>query len=58
VQLVTPFKVITSVAGNLGGFALQTLTFVGAPEPGSLVLVGTSVAALVAYGVRRWRAGP
>jgi hypothetical protein len=57
-QLVTPFKVITSVAGNLSGFALQTLTFTGVPEPGTLLLVGTSVAALVGYGVRRWRAGP
>ena len=55
-QLVSPFKVISGAAGNLPGYALQTLTFV--PEVGTLVTLGTGALALVAYGLRRRRAGP
>jgi hypothetical protein len=49
VQLVSPFKVISEVTGNLSGYALQTLTFTGVPEPGTLVLL---VTAAVALGLR------
>jgi hypothetical protein len=30
--------------GNLPGYALQTLTFTGVPEPGTLVFLGMAVA--------------
>jgi hypothetical protein len=56
VHLVSPFKVVSGVTGNLPGFALQTLTFV--PEPATLVLLGAGVVALVGYGLRRRRAAP
>jgi hypothetical protein len=56
VQLVSPFKVVSGVAGNLSGYALQTLTFV--PEPGTFVLLGLGAAALAGHGLRRRRAGP
>jgi hypothetical protein len=56
VQLVSPFKVITSVVGNLPGLATQTLTFAGAvPEPGMLALLGIGVAAVALLGSRRRR---
>jgi hypothetical protein len=56
VQLVSPFKVISGVTGNLPGYALQTLTFV--PEVGTLVTLGAGVVALVGYGLRKRRAVP
>lgn len=54
VHLVSPFKVISST-GNLAGYALQRLTFVGVPEPGTLVLLGCGVAGLVLQGLRKRR---
>jgi hypothetical protein len=54
IALVSPFKVVTSTASNLSGFALQTLTFsVGVPEPGAGVLVATALAALALRGWAR-----
>jgi hypothetical protein len=56
VQLVSPFKVITSVVGNLPGLATQTLTFTGGvPEPGTLALLGLGGASLAALGWLRRR---
>jgi hypothetical protein len=53
VQLISPFKVITSVAGNLPGLASQTLVFV--PEPGALLLLASGVAGILIMGWRRRR---
>jgi hypothetical protein len=51
IALVSPFKVVTSAASSLSGFALQTLTFSGGvPEPGAGVLVATALAALALRG--------
>jgi hypothetical protein len=56
VRLVSPFKLITNAAGNLPGFAVQTLTFAGGvPEPGTLALLGAAAAALASWGWRRRR---
>ena len=55
IQLISPFKVITNAAGNLPGLATQTLTFVGAPEPGTLLLLGSGFVGLALYGRRRLR---
>ena len=53
VQLVSPFKVITNVAGNLAGIATQTLTFV--PEAGALALLASGGVALALLGRFRRR---
>ena len=51
VQLVSPFKVTTSVIGNLPGLAVQTLSFSGAvPEPGTLALLAAGAATLTLLG--------
>jgi hypothetical protein len=51
IGLVSPFKVVTNAAGNLPGFALQTLVFSGGvPEPGMLALLGTAFGALALRG--------
>jgi hypothetical protein len=51
VQLVSPFKVVSGITGNLSGFALQTLSFSGVPEPGALALLVTAAAALGLRGL-------
>ncbi len=55
ITLVTP--VITkSLAGNLPLYGIQTLVFLAAaPEPGTLLLLGSGIAGLVALGTRRAR---
>ena len=53
ITLVSGFQAITSVAGTLPGFAIQSLSFV--PEPGTLLLLGSGVAGLAVLGRRRMR---
>jgi hypothetical protein len=53
IQLISPFHVITNVAGNLPGFAIQVLNFV--PEAGTLLLLGTGAVGLALYGSRKLR---
>lgn len=53
VTLVSAFKVVSNVTGNLPGFAVQTLRFV--PEPGGLLLLATGIAGLVIVGRRKMR---
>ena len=50
-MVVSPFHVITNVAGNLPGFAFQTLTF--APAPAEMLLALAGGAAMAGYGWRR-----
>ena len=50
---VAPVGVSTTNAGNLPSFAVLDLTYV--PEPGTLLLLGSGVAALGALGGRRLR---
>jgi hypothetical protein len=52
-QLISPFHVITNVAGNLPGFAIQVLNFM--PEAGTVVLLGTGALGLAWSGSRRLR---
>jgi hypothetical protein len=56
VQLVSPFKTITNLVGNIPSLAVQTLTFEGAvPEPGTLLLLAAGIAGLTVHGVRKRR---
>ncbi len=57
IQLISPFKVVTigAGAGNLPGLALQTLTFISAPEPGEILLLGSAVVSVALLGRRRLR---
>lgn len=50
--LVTPIKLITHVAGDIGAFGVLTLTYF-APEPAAALLLGAGVAALAAFGAGR-----
>jgi hypothetical protein len=49
--LVTPLKVVTSIAGTFSAFGVLTLTYV--PEPGTLALLAGGVLALAGLGRRR-----
>lgn len=53
VTLVTPVFISTNIGASsvIPGFAILTLHFV--PEPGTLLLVGSGIAGLVAYGRSR-----
>jgi hypothetical protein len=53
VQLVTPIFISTNIGASavLPGFAFMTLSFV--PEPGTLLLLGSGIAGLVAFGRSR-----
>jgi hypothetical protein len=53
VQIISPFKAVTSAAGNLPGLAVMTLNFV--PEAGTLLLLGSGVVGLALLGRRRMR---
>ncbi len=53
VQMVSPLRVATNVAGVLAAFVTVTLDFV--PEPGTLVLLGTGALGLGIIGFRRRR---
>ncbi len=53
IQLVTPIRILTNAAGNLPGFAIQTLNFI--PEPGTLLLLGTGALGLGIVGRRRMK---
>ena len=55
VTLVTPIFISTNVAGSevVPGFGILTLHFV--PEPGTLMLLGSGIAGLVAFGRSRAR---
>jgi hypothetical protein len=56
VQLVSPFKTMTTNTGNIASVALQTLTFEGAvPEPGTLLLLAAGIAGLTVHGLRKRR---
>ncbi|MCG8588096.1 MAG: PEP-CTERM sorting domain-containing protein, partial [Proteobacteria bacterium] len=52
-QLITPIRVLTNVAGNRGGFAILTLDLF-VPEPGTALLIGAGFASL-GLGLRRRR---
>jgi hypothetical protein len=55
-RLISAFKVVTNAVGNLPGVAIQTLTFTGAlPEPSTLLLLASGVAALALHARRRRR---
>ena len=53
--LISPFHVLTNVAGNLPGLAMQVLNF-SVPEAGTLLLLGTGAVGLALYGIRRLHA--
>jgi hypothetical protein len=55
VQLVTPIFISTNIGASavLPGFAILNLHFV--PEPGTLMLLGSGIAGLVAFGRSRAR---
>ena len=53
-QLITPIRVLTNVAGNLGGFGIITLDFGPVPEPGTALLIGAGFTSL-GLGLRRRR---
>ncbi len=58
VELVSAFKVVTNVTGNLPGVTLMTLNFqriLAVPEPGAALLLGSGVIGLLALGGRRVR---
>jgi len=55
VQLVTPIFVSTNIGASaiVPGFGILNLHFV--PEPGTLMLLGSGIAGLVAFGRSRVR---
>jgi hypothetical protein len=58
IQLVSPFKVVTGVAGNLAGLATLRLEFAALPEPATVALLAAAAGWACRAGVRRLRNVP
>ena len=55
VKLVAPAGLMSVLGGNFPLYVTMTLTFVSAPEPGTVLLLGSGVVGLVVLGQRRRR---
>ena len=55
VKLVAPGGLMSVLGGNFPLYVSMTLTFVSAPEPGTLLLLGSGVVGLAVLGHRRRR---
>jgi len=53
VWLVSAFNITSNIVGQVPAFGVLSLEYV--PEPGELLLLGSSIAVLVAAGSRRAR---
>jgi len=55
VKLVAPAGLMSTLGGDLPLFVTMTLTYASAPEPGTLLLLGSGVVGLAVLGNRRRR---
>jgi len=55
ITLITPIKVVTSLAGTTAVFGILTLNFLPIPEPGTLLLLGSGIAGLAVLGRKKQR---
>jgi hypothetical protein len=55
VKLVAPGGLMSTLGGDLPIFVKMTLTYASAPEPGTLLLLGSGVVGLAVLGHRRRR---